>query len=390
MNLLKNGKRLNALAIDSFVDHPGLTEQLLRVQGMSMLTWNPPSIQEALAFPAVFRAVSMIATLVGSLSMQAWRNGILMSVPPTLVSRPGVFGTPRDFFRDTAWDLASAGEFIWKVVDRDENFMARRFLKLPLHEVRVEWNKDFPLVRDYIWRDEKLDPLDIEHGTLIQLPGSPRGIGPLQICGAALSSAVEADRWAARFFRRGGAPSVQINSPAKLNEVEASKAVDQWLLRESNEVRVVSGGMKAEAFMIDPEGAQLLQSRLASSAFVATMFGMDAELLNAAQSGSSITYANVGQRFDNFVRSTLQPSYLEPIEHGMSEKLTRTTVARFDLTTFLKADVSTQAQVYATLTGAGLSSADAAKIAGIDPLVDTQPVPAPEPVPQSLKNLVSA
>jgi hypothetical protein len=113
------------------------------------------------------------------------------------------------------------------------------------------------------------------------------------------------------------------------------------------------------------------------------MFGMDADLLNAAVSGSSLTYQNVGQRLDNFIRTTLGPSYLEPIEHGISERLSRTTVARFALQTFLKADVQTQAEVYSTLVAACVEAGRAAEIAGLDSLVDTIPIPAPiTPLPR--------
>lgn len=369
---------LQTRSIDSFTDHPGLTEQLLRIQGLSTTSWNPPSVREALSVPAVFRAVSMIANLVGSLTLDAWRNGVRMDTPPILVSRPGVFSTTRDFFRDTAQSLASVGEYIWWVVDRDVDGLAKKLILLPAHEVQVTWNKTLPMLRDYRWRDRDIPTEDIEHGTLFRLPGQLRGSGPLQLCGAALSAAVEADAWAARFFARGGAPSVQLVMPTTLASGEAAKLVDQWLEREGNEVRVSSGGLKAEPFMIDPENAQLLESRQYSAAAVATMFGMDADLLNAAVSGSSLTYQNVGGRFDNFIRTTLGPNYLEPIEHGISERLPRTTVARFNLQGLLRADVKTQADVYATLTTAGLDAARAAEIAGLDSLVDTQPTPAPE------------
>ena len=124
----------------------------------------------------------------------------------------------------------------------------------------------------------------------------------------------------------------------------------------------------------------MLESRKHSAADVATMFGLDADILNAAVSGSSLTYQNVGQRFDSMIRTTISPNYLEPIEHGISERLTRTTVARFDLTGLMRADVKTQAEVYSTLTTAGLEASQAAAIAGLDSLVDTEPIPAPEPV----------
>jgi len=338
-------------------------------------------VREALSFPAVFRAVSMIASIIGSLTLEAYRNGQKMTDAPALVKRPGVFSTPRDFFRDVGWNAATYGEFIWWIVDRDEFGMARRLLNLPLGQVQVTPYDKLPLLSHYRYRDVEIDASDIYHGTVFREPGTARGVGPLQLCGAALSAAVEADQWAARFFKRGGAPSVNLNSPVKLSAAESENAVEQWLRREGNEVRVTSGGITAEPFHVDPESAQLLQSRQYSAAAVATMFGMDADLLNAAISGQSLTYQNVGQRFDNFIRSTLAPNYLEPIEHGISELLTRTTVARFNLSSLLRADVKTQADVYTQLVQAGMADAEARAIAGIDSYVDTLPVPAPGPVP---------
>lgn len=376
MKLLK-ADHLQTRAIDSFVDYPGLTEQLLAIQGISASAWSPPTIREALSVPAVFRAVTLIANTVGSLTLQAWRNKQLMDSPPALVSRPGVFSTPRDFFRDTAYCLATRGEFLWWSVDRDDEGRTSRFLLLPPHEVSVAWDQYFPLMRTYEWRGRKLPADDIEHGTYLREPGSLRGIGPLQICGAALSAGVEANEWAARFFARGGAPATVLEHPAPLNKAESEKLVDQWLLREGNEVRVVSGGAKVTNHQVDPESAQLLQSRQAAGIDAATMFGINPHLLSVNSTGSSLTYQNVGQAFDDFVRSTLAPNYLEPIEHGISERLSRTTVARFALQALLRADVKTQAEVYSTLITAGMTATQAGSIAGIDSLVDTTPIPEP-------------
>lgn len=379
---LLRSQHLQTRAIDSFEDHPGLTEQLLAIQGR-LTSVSPPSIREAMAVPAVFRAVSMISNLIGSLSLQAWRNGNLLSSQqtPRLVSRPGVFSTPRDFNRDTAYCLATRGEYVWWVVDRDDEGLASGLLLLPPQEVMVKWVDDMrPLVREYKWRDKPIPAEDIEHGFFLREPGGLRGFGPLQMCGAALSVAVEANEWAERFFSRGGIPSVDLHTPANLSDEDADRLLDRWLSKSSNEARVTSGGLEAKALGINPEQAQLLQARQQSAVDVATAFGMDADLLNAAVSGSSLTYQNVGQRFDNFIRSTLAPNYLEPIEHGISERLTRTTVARFDLTGLLRADIKTQADVFSTLVTAGLPTNDAATIAGLDSLVDTEPVPAPQPV----------
>jgi NCAIR mutase (PurE)-related protein len=42
--------------------------------------------------------------------------------------------------------------------------------------------------------------------------------------------------------------------------------------------------------------------------------------------------------------------------------------------------VKTQADVYSVLVAAGMDQAQASAIAGIDQLVDTLPLPAPEPL----------
>lgn len=379
MKFLKR-THLQTRSIDSFQDHPGLTEQLLAVQGLHSAYWNPPSIREAMSVPAVFRAVTMIANLVASMTLEAFRNSQKLTENiPQLVLRPGVFSTPRMFFHDTARCLASAGEYIWRVVDRDDDGLARRFLLLPLNEVQVSWNKTIPILRDYQWRGQDIPRDDIEHGFFSREPGALRGQGPLQLCGAALSVAVEADEWAARFFKRGGAPSTVLVNPGNMNPEDARALKAQWLETEGNEVRIASGGIKPEAFQVNPESAQLLESRQYSAASVATMFGMDAELLNAAITGASLTYQNVGQRLDNFIRTTLGPNYLEPIEDGISERLSRSTVARFSLQGTLRADVKTQADVYSTLITAGVDPARAAEVAGLDSLADTRPVPAAEP-----------
>ena len=145
VQFLKHG-HLQTRSIDSFADYPGLTEQLLAIQGITSATVTaPPSIRAAMAVPAVFRAVSMISNLIGSFTMQAWRNDMLLTNPaqiPRLVSRPGVFGTPRDFWRDTGYSLATRGEYIWWVADRDDDGLARGLVLLPPAEVTVNWNED--------------------------------------------------------------------------------------------------------------------------------------------------------------------------------------------------------------------------------------------------------
>jgi HK97 family phage portal protein len=354
-------------SIDSFIDSPGLTEQLAAIQGIRLDSWSPPSLREAISVPAVFRAVTLISNTVGMLLMQAFRNGVLLSEQPTLVTRPGIDGTPRDFWRDTAWNAATRGEFIWRIVDRNlEDDRPRKLMILPPGEVQVSWDLTVPFQRTYRWRNMKLDPQDVVHGFFARDPWGLRGFGPLQMCGAALSAAVEAEEWAARFFSEGGIPSVILEAMGKVTKAEADIILAQWNKKKGNVARLIDQGMKMEMAQINPEQGQLLGSRQHSTGNAATMFGINGHLLNYAQSGSSLTYQNVGDVFVDFVRSTLAPGYLTPIQDAVSDMLPRGTSARFNVDELYRADIKTQADVYGTLRTAGMEAEEASRRAGFD------------------------
>lgn len=365
----------HSFAVDSFVDHPGLTEQLASVQGIRLDSWSPPSLKEALSVPAVFRAVTLISNTVGMLLMQAYRNGTVLEEQPTLVTRPGIDGTPRDFWRDTAWLLATRGEFLWRIVDRNVDGTARKLMILPPAEITVSWNTRVPFVRDYRWRDMELDNGDVVHGFFARDPWGLRGFGPLQLCGAALSAAVEAEEWAARFFSEGGVPSVLIKLVSKITKAEANRIKDQWNEAAGNTVRVLDSDPNVESFQVNPEQGQLLESRRHSSGNAATMFGINGHLLNYAESGSSLTYQNTGEVFIDFVRSTLSPGYLTPIQDAITDLIPRGQSARFNADELYRADIQTQATVFQTLVSAGMQPAEAGRRAGFDMSAELESMP---------------
>jgi HK97 family phage portal protein len=377
-----------SFAIDSFVDSPGLTEQLAAVQGIRLDSWSPPSLREALSVPAVFRACTLIRNTVGMLLMEAFRDGVKLAEQPTLVTRPGIDGTPRDFWADSAWGLATRGEFLWRIVDRSlEDDRPRKLMILPPAEVTVAWDERVPFQRTYRWRDLRLDPQDVVHGFFARDPWGLRGFGPLQLCGAALSAAVEAEEWAARFFSEGGVPIAVLVSQGKLTPAEAKRIKAQWLgtdieageegygQRTGNQIRVTDLGLKPESFQINPEQGQLLQSRQHSTGNAATMFGINGHLLNYAQSGSSLTYQNVGEVFVDFVRTTLAGGYMVPIEDAISDLLPRGQTSRFNADELYRADIKTQADVYSVLVTAGMQAEEAARRAGFDMTAELASMP---------------
>jgi len=363
-------------SLASDADVPGLTAQLLAVQGVGLKPWLPTRPRDALSNPAVFRGVSLLSNVAGSLSLEAYRLGERMADAPALVRRPDPFYTPREFVRDTVYSMALWGEFLWHVGARDPDGLVVSLRVTNPVEWVIEWDAR-RWDRTYKWRNTDIDPRDVIHGTFLRDLGAPRGAGPLQLCGAALYVAQAADDWAARFFSSSGAPLVVLEHPDELTEDEATELKSNWMQRIPGEPAVTSGGIKASPFGLNPEAAQLTQSRERAVGDAARMLGIPGDLLEYAAGGSSLTYRNLGAVGDHLVRFTLAPNYLEPIEQHLSDLLTRTTVARFNVEGLLRADIETRYRIYESgVTKSGVLSLDEARaMEGLIPGgVETAPV----------------
>src|SRR3569832_1300176 len=179
-------------------------------------TWDQPwrlaTIRDALGVPAVFGAVTLISNVVSSITLQAFRMGVRLGdeYRPRIVVRPNPFTTPRVFFRDTAYHLATRGEAWWWVGARDVDGSALSLIPVNPIEVTVKTN-DRDALRPIIeWRGRRMPNDDMVQITYLPDSTGLRGQGPLQACQAAISVAVEAQEWSAYFYGDCGYPSTLI------------------------------------------------------------------------------------------------------------------------------------------------------------------------------------
>ena len=343
-------------SIDSFVDHPDLTTQLLAVQGLHARPWRAASVREAMGIPAIFRAVSLIANTVGSLSMEAYRQGEKLNDEdtPRILKRPDPFKTPRTFFRDTAYNLAAYGESWWWVAKRDIDGAALSLIVVPPWEVETIENDRDRLRPTIKWLQREMPRDDMRQITYLPDGRGLRGVGPLQLCGAALSVSVESQEWAANFYAAGGYPNMIIKSAVQLSPDpdsdgynEADRLKEQWIRTSNNTPKVIDPGIEeVTEFGADVEAGNMLEARNYQNGEAARMFGIPGSLLEYSQPGSSLTYQNVEGEYTKFHRTCLEPNYLEPIQQEISDLLPRATVARFYVGGILKADIKTRWEVY--------------------------------------------
>lgn len=237
---------------------------------------------------------------------------------------------------------------------------------------------------------------DMRQGTFMLDDTGYRGVGPLQLCGAAASVAVESQEWAANFYASGN-PSFLIKAAGSLSEDpetgahEADTLREQVMGRDSNTPMVIDDGIEdVKDFPVNAQGGQMLDARHENKGDAANMFGIPGELLEYGRPGSSLTYQNVDEVFIRFVKTPLVPDYLEPIEQHLSDLLPRSTVARFNVKGFQRASIETRWKVYklaVDVLGQEEAAAMARESEGLVPGdIEFAPVPfaPPQAIPTSL------
>jgi HK97 family phage portal protein len=384
--------------VNPFVPAPDMDTQLAALRQWQALErpWRAASITEALGVPAIQRAVTLISKTAGSLAIQAFRNGSLMDEVPRLIARPDPYATPHDFYRDSTYNMATRGEIVWWIATRDALGTPTALVVVPLVELSVEQNQRNRLFPTYTWGTVKSTRYSAAnrdgqfvHVTYLREPGALRGVGPLQLAGAATSVSVEAQEFAANFYASGGYPSMLITSQLDLTEAEATSLKTAWTQTPSNMPKVLSGeGMTAEEFNANPQGAQMLEAREHQNGDAARMFGIPGSLLEYGAPGSSLTYQNLAEVWHAFIRGCLAPNYLEPMEQALTDLLPRAQTARFYVEGVLRSDIKTRYEVYGMGIASGiLTVEDAQRMENLIPgSIEVAPVPfaPPAAMPASL------
>lgn len=371
-------------------DYPSFEEQLAAIQRRSSVqTFRTPSVDEALGVPAIFGAVSLICGTMGTLSMEAYRNGALMASEdrPRMVVRPNPFSAPYTFNFLTSFYKATRGETWWWVAARDIDGSPMSLYPVPPWEITVAQNDRNRLRPTITWGNRVMRNEDMIQDIWFPDSLGLRGRGPLQMAGAAVSVTVESQMWAANFYS-GALPSVIGTTDQDMSEDELKLMDKQWLEKPPNMPRWLTNGLTLTESPMDPEKAQLTESRQHQVGEVARMFNMPGPLLEHQMSGSSLTYRNESGIWTDFKQRCLAPTFTEPMEQNMSDLLPRTISARFNFDQLLRADIQTRFEAYKIGIDAGfLTPEEARQKEGYAPgAVDYAPVPLapPQAVPTLL------
>lgn len=335
-----------------------------------------------MTLPTVFRAVQILTTAAGQLSLNVERGGRIAKRTPALIRRPDVDRPRSEWIEHVIVCLVLTGNaYLFK--ERDPQGAVFNLPILNPNHVRPE--VDDRTGRRYYWYDgRRYSSRDIEHIRFQTLPGRVSGLGPIQAAQAVMRTDLDMDDYMSRHFTESGQPSGILTTPADIPPDELRQYRNVWNGYEPDGsqpdspadnpsgIKVLSNDLKYTQLLLSPRDAMWIDAQQFTTVELARLFGVPSSLMLVTLDGNSQTYANVEQDWLAFVRFTLM-GYLRKIEDALTDISPNGQTVRFNVETLLRSDTTTRYKSYATAIESGFLTVDEVReIEGRPPLTPEQ------------------
>lgn len=344
-----------------------LAELLALMRGSPTFSGTSVTPDTAMRHAAVFACVDLIAELMCTLPIDAYRRdgqGVKREISPT----PSILTNPSPTMALEGW---LRQDLVAKLI-RGNSFGMVQGLTGAGYPSQIEWlepgrvrltqkGKSGP-VRVRVDGGQPLDryPLGpIVHSTAYELPGLPVGLSVVQYAQQSIGLGLSAEEFAARWFGDGAHPSAVLETDQAVTEVDAKIIKERVIkaIRGRREPAVLGKGLKWNQIQVSPEESQFLDTINANRAVIASFFRLSPEAIGAAMHGSSVTYANREQRALDLLVYALQP-WIVRTERMLTSLLPRPQFVKFNLDGLLRVDAATRWRIHDTAIRVGVHSRD--------------------------------
>lgn len=217
-----------------------------------------------------------------------------------------------------------------------------------------------PLGDEFIWNGTvRIPAADMIYIPLMRKPGHIKGVSPLDELGQMFGAAAALDEFAARFFSGGSTTSGIIEMPQTLSPVQAKemKAIFEEGHRgnrKSHRVAVLGGGAKFVKTGVDPDQAQMLESRRFMVEEIARVFRVPLHMLQVAAPGVQ-SYSSNEENAIQFATFTLRP-IVKKIEDAYSAMLPGGAFLKLNMDALLRGDLRSRYEAYSIAMQGGFTS----------------------------------
>lgn len=227
-----------------------------------------------------------------------------------------------------------------------------------------------------IYRINNIDysPEEIWHEKAYTVAGLPFGLSPVGHAAYKLGQYKSIEEFATNWFLASGEPRATLkNTAKKLNQKEAAVTKESWRAAKSaGDIFVHGADWQFELIKADQSAAQWIDNMRFSLEDIARFFNVPSDLIGAAVSGQSVTYANIGQRNTQFLIMHLGPTVIRR-ENALGKLLPRPRLVSIDTNALLRLDPEAQANTIRTMVESRqLAPSEARAIVNRPPFTEDQ------------------
>lgn len=189
-------------------------------------------------------------------------------------------------------------------------------------------------------------PTEVVHAPAFVKAGQLRGLNPIANARESIGLGLAAEEHGASFFRNGTVLSGVLEYPGAVPDETLKRIKTGWLNQHRGAAKahlpgIVSGGGTWKPLSVSARDAQFLETRQFEAAYIAAMlFKVDPSMVGLAQSGQSLTYQNIDQRWSELIRKIMP--WTARFEALVSSLLPRPQYIKLNHDAYTRADIKTR------------------------------------------------
>lgn len=320
------------------------------------------SQENSLRIATVYACVRLIADSISTLPVDVFTREDGARIPfrprPAWLEYPESGVTRADHFQMVLVSLLVAGNAYVRILRDDRGVVGLSVL----NPTRVEPVRNKATRRpEFKVDDAERVPLeDMIHITELRMPGEMKGKSRIDLVSETLGMEKALTQFAARFFGSGSSTSGIIEYPGPLTRDQASDLASAFDAKHRNRgttahrTGVLSGGAKFTKTSVEPNEAQMLESRQFAVEEIARIFRCPPQMLGVTTPGAQ-SYASVEMNMISFVQNTLR-TYIVKLEDAYSRLLPPDVYMRWNVNGLLRGDAQTRMAAYSVGLNSGVYS----------------------------------
>jgi HK97 family phage portal protein len=330
----------------------------------------------ALRHSAVWACLRLRANLISTMPVDAYRRvqGVQVEVPkpPVLVNPGGERVDILEWLFSSQFDLDETGNTFGLITETDGRGLPARIDLQPVSSVSVRVKAGS--LDHYRIGGKEYDPSEVWHERQYTKSGLHVGLSPVAHAAWSIGEYLSIQDFALSWFSGGGVPKALLRNKTQelTNEQAATLQQRHQASMQHGGVLVLGGDWEYEMMGAAQAGADWIEAKRYGVNDIARFFDCPGDVIDAAVSGSSVTYANIVQRNLQLLIHNIGPAVVRR-ERALSSLLSRPRFVKLNTDALLRMDPKTRAEMLALqITSRQRAPSEARELDNLPPLTDEQ------------------